>query len=341
MQVDRAGTPTRVNRPAGWHKRTFWAKAAEKPRQKAAMPCRADYMDRESCPFHDLKAEGCFQPEYGGLGVGGKQLGAAEAVRRPDGQRLDCSAAKPQRFGMGGMLLPEDVEPNPLNPGAVQRNVSSRPWTSTSRKSHAFSNPEYVSLPPKPTPKPQVEPFFRTGKAGDVLKSKFQHQPDPYQQPSNNDARLAFRLRTGVPKSSIDPRLKFVSEEEAPPKRARSAGAKRPIQRQPFQAERPLQGTFSRFPSHESAPYVSASLKSNRRPLFTYAAKTKRSMPVGAPWTTGMASAEPKKDEEVLHAVTLAAAAPRQNRPTTASRSVSAFAASRGLPPRPATAKAG
>ena len=327
MMAATCDTPTRVNRPPNWHQRPHWAKPCRV--RPLGMPCKGDHMDRESCPFHDLKAEGCFQPEQGGLGVEGKQISPADVVRRADGKRMDCSAAKSIRFGVGGLLIPEETVPNPHAPSTVCRAASSRPWTSTSRKTRVFSTPEYISLPPKPCQKPTVEKFFHTGKAAGVLDGKFEHCPDPYFQQKQHEARLAFRLRTGVPRGGADPRLTFISEEDAPQKRARSAGTKRPIPRQPFLSDRPLQGTFCRFPSYISAPFEEASLKSNRRPLFTYAAKTKRSMPVGVPWCTGIASTEPGLSSlpEEKH---IAAAPPR---------GVSYCAASRGLPPRPATAR--
>lgn len=272
--------------------RNFWTKTRERPYHADQHHTR-DHMERESCPFHDLRAEGAFQPEYWGPGVGGTVIAAERLVTRAGGKPIITSTGHHNdQLGCGGMLIPCDTDPGrPQLP--IVRRVDNRPWCATRKKTDPFSVPPYVTVPPPPKVIPPVEPFFHTGKTVPYLNKAYPFRPDEYGvrvPPAKPD----FRLKTGKAPFKLDPRLK-VEPGEATKIRAKSAGTKKrqPIPRTQFHAMSTLTGTFSAFPHHIPEPYDEGSVKTTRRPLFTYHTHTKRSMPVAAPWGTGLHTAEP------------------------------------------------
>jgi hypothetical protein len=254
-------------------------------------------MQRESCPFHDLRADGCFQPEYQGQGVGGHVIDPMRLSKRPDGNRLHFGLpGQLAIYGLGGEAIPLDVDASGKPPKAA-RECSSRPWTSTGKPNNGFpprspaTNEAAVAPPQEAPPAP---PPFRSGGKGS-WKAAIPYVPVGVLRPPT--ARVS-RFTTGVVHPTVDPRLSFVpprsestKRSKSPPKRAASASVRsaRPV----FDVRKPLHGTFGFYPAHMPEPESSGATEWRRRPIFTYHTQSKRSMPIVAPWTTGLATAAP------------------------------------------------
>jgi hypothetical protein len=270
-------------RPNGWDTRHHWTKA-HAPFRGDAEHVR-DHMERESCPFHDLRADGCFQPEYAGLGVEGDTIAPGKLVKRPDGNRFahGGSLVQPRSRGVGGLPIPHDVEPAPqqkLSP------TSHLPWKTGTKRNGPFGAYEYMTVANEAGPRPEPMKFFNTGKAAGLIGSPTKHYPEPF--PESSNGRKPFRLAAGVArrKDIVGPAPPCPPMDVKPPKR--SSTAPRP----PYHANKPLQGTFSAHPGYIPDPWAPAAIKWERRPLFTYAAKSKRSMPIQVPWRAGTDAAE-------------------------------------------------
>lgn len=282
-------------RPGGWDTRRHWAKVHQPV--AADVYHVQDHMERESCPFHDLRADGCFQPEYGGLGVEGANFRPQDIVKRPAGNAFSAGSlgVQPRERGVGGLPVPLDTEPGDHQNAVKAR--SGRPWTATGESKGLFSVHPYMSAETIPRDVAPVPKFFNTGKAA-LIGSPTKHHPSPYQEPRPY-GRPAFRLSAGSVQRKPDPAPPVLPPEPTAPKTKRSQSAPR----RPYVAPVTSFGTFSRYPEYIAQPYSEASLRSERRPIFTYAAKTKRSMPIAAPWKTGVTSSEPVKVQGgALHA---------------------------------------
>jgi hypothetical protein len=255
-----------------------------------------DHMERESCPFHDLRADGCFQPEYAGLGVAGSRVDPDLLVKRPDGMRLATAGqgSQPAYRGVGGRPISFDGVPAGTSADvAVSR--SGRPWTTTKKFRDLFSSFEHMAALQAAPGKPKKVKSFNTGFVPELIGRPQKHVPVPYADPSHH-SRPPFRLRAGSAHRNIMPERAEppVTAEEyvkrtLSPKRPRTASAPRG----PYIACKPYKGTFQSFPEYIPDPWAPAGIKTNRRPLFTYAAKTKRCMPISVPWKAGLTSAEP------------------------------------------------
>lgn len=267
-----------------WHERNFWTKH-NRAAARMFHPHQRDLMERESCPFHDLRADGCFQYERHGAGDPGLNIDPDKLTRRPDGKRLQFGSVKSKRFGVGGIVMPEDTAP-PAEQVTLSRRTDSRPWTTTSTgKTNLFSTFGYVALPPGSgdpllPPSHPIAGAFKCGRAIQPI-SPHAHLPDGYVK--QDLGRPPFRLKAGVPRVLPDSRLRHAPE--GPAVRARSATT---YQRPTFvDRVKSISGTFNQHPEHLPEPWAPPSLRSNRRPIFTYHTHTKRSMPVTVLWETG------------------------------------------------------
>ena len=298
-------------RPNGWDSRHHWTKThrpfCNDPEHVA------DHMERESCPFHDLRADGCFQPEYAGLGLDAKRLSPQELVRRKDGNRFATggATAQPRSRGVGGLPIAHDVEPasGPASPASARPLVVGAPWKGTGKPPGAFSTFEHMTSAADSGPRGIAPPFFNTGKATGVIGAPALHYPEPYQNPQPY-GRKPFRLSAGVArrKDVIGP-APPCPPPEAPPRR--SATAPRPPL---MQSAKSSFGTFSHYPPYIPDPIPNAPLRSGKRALFTYAAKTKRTMPIEVAWKHGTQASEapkPPADTVTSLAGTLGRAAER------------------------------
>jgi len=275
-------------RPRGWDHRHHWSKS------HTQFSCDQthvrDHMERESCPFHDLRADGCFQPEYSGSGPDAVRYDPDTLVKRPDGNRFATGglAVQPRSRGIGGLPIAHDVEPAPR--AKLPAAPMSNPWKGGVKPANgAFSTYEYLATTGDAPPRGDAPKFFNTGKALGLIGGQPKHYPEPFQDPSHH-SRTGFRLAAGVAniKNVIGPTPPCPPLEKQP---KRSSTAPRP----PYHVNRPLQGTFSSFPTYIPDPWCAPSLRSERRPIFTYAAKSKRSMPIAVPWRAGTTAAEPLK----------------------------------------------
>ena len=279
-------------RPSGFDERKFWAKDRKDGKEYG---CEKDHRQRESCPFHDLRADGCFQPERWGAGVGSTtNIAPKDLFQRPRGGKPFATSVNRRHamVGCGGMLLPVDTVPGKAI-AFHARSYDARPWTSTQKMTKLFSRAPYMSVPPPEKIVPPVEPPFRTSKSVTATEAHFEHIPDEYGKRVTAE-RPAFRLKAGKVPFRLDPRLRF--EPGAERQDAKQKKPRRTIPRTTYFVNNRMQGTFSAFPHYLSTPYSEPKISSERRPIFTYATKTKRTMPVGAPWHAGLSTAEPKRE---------------------------------------------
>ena len=193
-------------RPDGWDDRNFWTKHRTKGLAVLRGPHEKDHMERESCPFHDLRAEGCFQPEYWGPGVMSRTIDPAHLTGRGKGGRLLRTGVwRPHKgVGCGGTLIPEDTAPG-QPPKLLLRGQQDRPWTSTGAKRAAFSIPPYMTVPPAAPLVPPVEASFHTNFHVQYPYVPYEHQADEY-VPATSQGRIDFRLKAGKVPFRLDPR---------------------------------------------------------------------------------------------------------------------------------------
>eukprot|EP00742_Colponemidia_sp_Colp-10_P015699 GILJ01017937.1.p1 GENE.GILJ01017937.1~~GILJ01017937.1.p1 ORF type:complete len:537 (-),score=76.22 GILJ01017937.1:47-1657(-) len=241
----------------------------------------------ESCPFHDLKADGCFQPEVGLMHDNDKRIEPDVLSRRKDGNRMHMGGPQGKHNGMGGYLMPVDT--------AAPRAVSApkhagKPW-GTGGKIGLFSRPDYVACPAPPgqrsisTAGPRPTPYSNTIKLGAPVP----YMPDDRTAgPKNNRWRLATGTYNGKPLPPVLAPLPAKAEEPS--------AVPLPILRDPFHNPH-NGGAFGQHPTHMPTPYKDC--PDRRRAggaLVTYAAKSKRNAPVQVPWSTLVQTADPAQD---------------------------------------------
>lgn len=281
-------------RPGGWDSRRHWTKT-HAPFATDPEHIR-DHMERESCPFHDLRADGCFQPEQHDHGPDFGTKRPEELMRRKDGNPMTTGAGVRQHRGrgMGGLPIPEDVEPAGVAapPPAAGGHG---PWKSGGGKLGAFSTPGYVPAAPLAPVRGEAPKAFHTGKGIPAIGAPVKHHPEPYKDPKPY-GRPTFRLGAGLAKRKdvIGPAPPCPPMEKKP---KRSATAPRPV----FTANKSITGAFSHVQPHIPDPVPQPKLKTGKWALFTYAAKTKRCMTVEVPWKAGTTAAEaPRPPADVV-----------------------------------------
>ena len=263
-------------RNSTFERRPFWADTHK-------LPNAQEIKEAESCPYHDLRADGCFMPQAGNAGAPRGNLRAEDIVKRKDGNPFKTKVDRAKNTGCGGSLLPEDTDPLPLI-SPPKRNAA--PWTSTGKSKSNFSTPPYISAPDIEKPKQLYEPPFHTGAANSRMG-----QPYPYipEQARRQTPPRAFRLKAGTAKPTPLPPVKRLVGLASPPKNAsqdQSPKKKTTFRdRQPFRDSKTLLGTFGRTHPHVPTPYTDAHAESRRGgTLFTYWAKNKREAPISVPW---------------------------------------------------------
>lgn len=281
-----------AKRPAGFDSRLLWTQTHPQFRS-----IDAEVRFKESCPFHDLRASGQFQPEPVLPVDNHRIIAATDLCKRPAGHLMNTGTAKNANFGCGGSIMPEETEPLPPPPLPKR---SGAPWTTTAKAAPLFSAPEYVSCPPIAPLRPPVEPPFHTGAAGSKMGLPFPYMPDDAKKPA---PPRVFRLKAGTFKPATAPAATLPALDATTyvnPLHDRAARTTERKQRkalkprQPYVDSRSLLGTFSQYPRHIPEPYHEASLRKPRGgTLFTYWAKSKRCAPIAVPWTSMVQTGEP------------------------------------------------
>eukprot|EP00755_Sulcionema_specki_P014561 Sspe_Gene.57049::Locus_31328_Transcript_1_2_Confidence_0.667_Length_1363::g.57049::m.57049 len=254
-----------------------WKRSLDFPFRKFSEETRY----KESCPFHDLRAEGQFQPETWGPHDPIQANIDDYLTRKGPGFRTGLN--RNNRMGCSGGPVALDPTPNP-----PQNNLRcDPPWTSTSK-------PKYFSVPPyQPCPDPEPRKPLPPGghfKAGKVAPK---HSDYPYvsEKRGKLTPRKPFRLACGKAPDFFDPN---VHKGERPIAVERPRRREEGIAKMTTNLRAPLQGTFGRYPKYMSDAYDDCPVKprgddSGRyqrklKPIYTWATKTKRSMPINAPW---------------------------------------------------------
>lgn len=307
-------------RPKGFDNRKFWAagetykddppvelastrSASGKTHPRKQYECEHDHRQRESCPFHDLRAQGCFQYEMDARGPHTGVVEPGKLTSRPAGNGVRTRAAGETGTarGVGGGLLPFDTDV-PQGTGPAR---GGGPWTRTSKRgplsNGLFSSYEYM---PGDFASPPANVFskglgglttaFRAG--GKPLGRPFPHQPDIY--PAGGQHAPHWRLRAG--RAPDAHRFLHIPEggpaggDEAGKERRRDISARTGDSRRgPFVANKPHGGTFSTFRPHLPDPVPNTQIRDYRPPIFTYHAHQKRQNPIIVPLTVGPQTADP------------------------------------------------
>lgn len=308
-------------RPKGFDNRKFWAtgesykddppfemaasrSATGKTHPREQYGCEHDHRQRESCPFHDLRATGCFQYEMDARGPHTQMIEPGRLTARPSGNGVrtrgpgETSTAR----GCGGDAIPFDTDvPQGLGPPR-----GGGPWTRTGKTGPLsrglFSTYEYMpgDFNDRPNNNFSKGPGglampFRSG--GKPLGRPFPHHPDNY--PSAPLAPAHWRLRAG--KSADVHRFPHIPEggpaggDAAGKERRRDISLKADNlpRRGPYVANKPHGGTFSNFRPHLPDPVPVKQIRDYRPPIFTYHAHQKRQNPIIVPMTYGPQTANP------------------------------------------------
>jgi hypothetical protein len=310
-------------RPKGFDNRKFWAtgenyvedppvglattrSATGKTHERRQFQCEHDHRQRESCPFHDLRAQGCFQYEMDARGPYNGVTEPTKLTARAAGNPMR-TAGKGQphnsRFGVGGTLLPCDTD----IAGGLGPVRGGGPWTRTGRRgplnNGLFSSFEH--MPGDFTNRPKnifggvpgiITPFRAGTRSVPALGRPFPHQPDNYPAAPRNPGH--WRLRTGKgPDAHQFPHIPEggpAGGDAAGKERRREIAAKQSnTARGPYVANKPHGGTFSNFRPHLPDPVPNKQIRDYRPPIFTYHAHQKRQNPIIVPFTVGPQTADP------------------------------------------------
>lgn len=274
-----------------WEDRSFWADPRGKDgAPKSTFECRTDHKERESCPFHDLRANGQFQYEYCGAGVGGVLIEPDKLVKRKDGDKMvHYHSFEGDPSGCGGRPIHRDTSPG-RSQILHERKTDGIPWTGKFRRMKGlFSVPPY--LPDRTETEPRGSeslPSFVAGtKCPPFLNKHLKHNVEPYGV-IVPPIKPQYRMKFGpTPSWKEDPRLQY--ESDGPNQIKRKVPHR---ERARFVDRKTLLGTFGRYHEYIPTRYDSGDWANNRRPIFTYHTQSKRSMPIQSPWTTGLTTAE-------------------------------------------------
>lgn len=245
------------------------------------------HKEQESCPYHDLRANGCFMPhDWDGAQENTETLSAQQVMARPNGSSMKMAMGRNKNTGCGGAIMPDDTDPLPAVPPS---KVNNTPWTSTG-KSQQFSTPQYISAPDLPKPKSQYEPPFHTGASNTTLGKPFAFVPGDCSR--KMPPPPAFRLKAGTYKGVQLPpvarlsalsakKLTEASGPQSAPKKRKTEFKKR----EPYVDAKTLRGTFGRVDAHVPTPYEDVKMNAERHfTMFTYATKSKRGQPIQCAW---------------------------------------------------------
>jgi hypothetical protein len=304
-------------RPRGWDSRRHWTNWHHDA------PCSEDHKERESCPFHDVRAGGQFQYEYCGSGVGGQLVEPGRLTKRSDARHMIHGFGRSAGATSGG-AIPTNTEAGAAQE-SLKREVDGRPWSHVPRlRNGLFSSPPYVPQGPaskKMKAIQSVRPFTSGSKAVPFMCRPISHSSNPYDD--SIDRGRIYHMKGDHCPRTFEPHTKHIPCPEP-------NVASRPHEG-PFYAGKAPGLTFGGPLTVEPEPYGYMGLKNGKRPFMTWHTHTKFSMPVDAPWSTGKTTAEPIKGSGVDCTLSSVPAVVNQNRPTTIGKEN----ALQAIPPRP------
>jgi hypothetical protein len=305
--------------------------AAAPPRRKQ-YGCEHDHRLREACPFHDLRAEGCFQPEYGQSGPLGGTIPPEKMAARPSGNAMRHHAGEKaggaSMRGVGGSLMPCDTDPAK---GRGPLGRLSGPWSTTAaggpmdrglfstfqhQPDTAGSSPRGLNLSGGPRAGSGA-PFHAGDRSVGVIGEHPTYWSNPYGRGPQGSA--PSRLRAGVAPDVHrfphladpygNPRdLNLSPQEDGKARRDRAAA--RSLSRglrAPVDSRKHHMNTFGRYPEFLPDPVPSTMRREHKPALFTYQAHIKRTPPIMVPWTRGPQTADMRPIAAALQSVTLPA----------------------------------
>lgn len=274
-------------RPKNWDNRRHWTNWHH------LYDCEADHIARESAPFHDLRAGGQFQYEYAASGPYEAPIEPDALNRRKAGDRMDFSPGRGTALrGFGD--IPLDVEPGrPADPNLVDRLTGMH----TKRDPLArglFSSPPYMpeggvvdgdgDSRLARTYDGSGGPGMKAGGPVNFSGQPAQYIPDPYKDKPIGGSRARFAvgpIKYGFPE--------WMPEGEVVRRKKKNTNP-------PFLAgktnhvKESLGGDMEWIPD----PYDKPKNRAAPPHFRTWHTRTKWSMPVSAPWSTGLATAEPR-----------------------------------------------
>lgn len=279
-----------------WHARDFFTKH-NTVGGKAFRFAEKEMMDKESCPFHDLRADGCFQPMHAEGGQHSPKVLPDRFFNRSGMVAFHTGTAgwrDGKIAGISGVPLALEVVP-PAKQETVARKCDCRPWGGGKGKD-VFSTFPYIAAPPSTaapaSPRETLKPFVIGGSS--AWNDKVIHLPDLTSKPS---PRPAFRLKAGAVRPPYDSRQQYVPEGPTSlPKTPRTA---RVNHRGVF--KNPVRDCFNKPAPYLSQPEPTPEIKSARRPFLTYETRTRRCMPVQVPWESGTKEAQSSWGANELH----------------------------------------
>jgi hypothetical protein len=281
-----------------------------------------DLRERESCPFHDLRAGGQFQYEYWGAGVGGKVCDPRVLNKRSDARGMVHGLdSGPGPKGVGGGGVPQDTDPGaPQVP--LTRKCQTAPWTKPDPlKRGLFGTYEYIPDPADGNPAGRLKggpggssgqgtrgtatgpdgpadgstgpgskrshslpPFAAGSKAVPYLARPHPHGDEPFNDKINY-GRIGH-LAAGVAKPIADSRRDYTP---CPP----TDLVKKKFNHKPFLSAKAPGATFGGPIEYVPSPYDVGRPEKSIHHIFTWWTHSKWSMPTHAPWSTGKKTAEP------------------------------------------------
>ena len=309
-----------------WDTRKHWTTYHAGHNHLDKYGCAEDHQQRESCPFHDLRAGGQFQYEYWGAGVGGKTHDPRVLNKRSDARGmvhgLDGGAGPK---GVGGTSIPQDTDPGaPQVP--LTRPCQTAPWTKPDPlKRGLFGTYEYIPDPAdargaadgkhpnaagplaslkrsKPvtgdgsgdghSPTKPLPPFAAGSKSVPYLARPLPHGDEPFNDKMNYGRVGHFA--SGLAKTIQDSRHDYVP---CPPQNA--SPKKRSHSHKPFFGAKAPGDTFGGPIEYIPTPYDLGKPAKSTHHIFTWWTHSKWSMPTHVPWSTGKKTAEPLKGDSL------------------------------------------
>ncbi|EKF27849.1 hypothetical protein MOQ_008417 [Trypanosoma cruzi marinkellei] len=270
-------------RPKNWDGRRHWTNWHH------LYDCEKDHLERESCPFHDLRAGGQFQ--YEDMGGGGFQapIPPNRLNDRPNGDRMDFAKGRGTQIGGLGDI-PLDVEAgNPVkhnkHPGKTVIHTKKNPLNRG-----LFSNYPYM---PDPLDDKAATRDSRGGEGG-IRAGRvdgFGQAPEWIADPYNDkiDRGRIHHLKAGPLNYRPEGIPPWMPEGEPEKRKKRTYGA--------FYAGKPsgIINDIEWIPD----PRIETGVKRHARPFRTWHTRTKWSMPTHAPWSTGKITAEPFRGQNL------------------------------------------
>ncbi|ORC86276.1 uncharacterized protein TM35_000291580 [Trypanosoma theileri] len=268
-------------RPKNWDGRRHWTNWHH------LYDCEKDHLQRESCPFHDLRAGGQFQYEYWGAGEFTAPILPTRLNDRPDGDRMDFAKGRGTQIGGLGDI------PLDLEAGGPPKGLARPVKTAVFTKKNPLKRGLFGEYPYMPDPLEEkaavpgakgaargVDGGMRAGRV-----DGFGQAPEWIADPYNDkiDRGRIHHLKAGPLTHRPEDRPPWMPEGEPEKRKKRPQGA--------FYAGKPcgIINDIEWIPD----PLLEGGVKKHARPFRTWHTRTKWSMPTDAPWTTGKITAEP------------------------------------------------